>query len=777
MSRRSGEPVGLAASIFFASGVAALVYQVIWQRILGIFSGLHISSVTIIVTAFMAGLGSGSLVGGKLADRLSRRAALGVFAACELAICVFGLISPWLYYDVVFERLGFLVHHAVALPLLHFVLLLVPTFLMGASLPLLAKGLVLRTERAATVIGLLYGVNTLGAALGALTTAWILIGAVGFVGTIRIAALLNLLAAAGALWMRGGLPVSSGAEPTADARRAPSQTPLGARPSFGLGAWSAIYAFGGFVALSLELFWFRLLDVSIKASPYTFGHLLGIYLGFLALGSLVGSRWVVRWRRPDLVFLWGQWGISASAGAALVFLCVAPPESLWSYWRAQTGIAIQDLMAALGAPGLSESREFLLRFALVYGLLPLLLMAVPTFLMGLTFPCLHRAVQTDLRQIGWRVGLIQASNIVGAILGSLLTGTLLLGVLGSPGTARLLLASGVVFASLCLRRLVGRGPRMLAVAAGLTSLFLVQAVPGPETFWARFHGAPLGSLFVAEDASGVAAMHVIDENFVTMRVNGRMHSMLPYGDEHTILGLLPVLLHENPEEVLIIGLGSGNTAWAVGANPGVRRIDVYEIVEPEVTVLRALLASGVRYAPVERVLADPRVELRFSDGRLALRSDERAYDVVEADALEPSMAYSGSLYSREFFELGRSRLKRGGLMCTYVPTARTRRTVLDVFPYALDFHSPEFASFMIGSNQPLTFDADRVRARLYSDEVQSYLRSSSEQGPTTKLMERFLDQVEVTSIDASGRGDVGGDVNTDLFPRDEYDKSYTGSYQ
>ena len=116
-------------------------------------------------------------------------------------------------------------------------------------------------------------------------------------------------------------------------------------------------------------------------------------------------------------------------------------------------------------------------------------------------------------------------------------------------------------------------------------------------------------------------------------------------------------------------------------------------------------------------------------------------------------------------------------MCTYVPTARTRRTVLDVFPYALDFHSPEFASFMIGSNQPLTFDADRVRARLYSDEVQSYLRSSSEQGPTTKLMERFLDQVEVTSIDASGRGDVGGDVNTDLFPRDEYDKSYTGSYQ
>lgn len=253
--------------------------------------------------------------------------------------------------------------------------------------------------------------------------------------------------------------------------------------------------------------------------------------------------------------------------------------------------------------------------------------------------------------------------------------------------------------------------------------------------------------------------------------------MLPYGDEHTILGLLPVLLHDDPEAVLVIGLGSGNTVWAVGANPRVRRIDVYEIVKPELTVLNALLASGERYAPVERVLADPRIELQFTDGRLALRGDERTYDVIEADALEPSMAYSGSLYSREFFELGRSRLAPGGLMCTYVPTARTRRTVLDVFPYALDFHSPEFASFMVGSNQPLTFDLDRVRARLYSDAVQAYLRSSNEQGPTTRLMDRFLEQVEVTSIDARDRRDDGGDINTDLFPRDEYDRSYDGSYQ
>ena len=153
----------------------------------------------------MAGLGTGSLLGGKFADRMSRRISVLAFGVCETAIGLFALISSWLYYDVAHLHLGFLIRYTFALPLVHFLLLLFPTLSMGASLPLLARGLVEESERAARTIGILYGVNTLGAALGAFAAVWFAIGAFGFEGTIRMAAVLNFAAAAGALWIFRGM--------------------------------------------------------------------------------------------------------------------------------------------------------------------------------------------------------------------------------------------------------------------------------------------------------------------------------------------------------------------------------------------------------------------------------------------------------------------------------------------------------------------------------------------------------------------------------------------
>ena len=155
--------IPISAGIFFTSGVAALLYQVIWQRLLALFSGADLYSVTIIVAAFMGGMGVGHLVGGHLADRLSARAALVGFAISELSIAVFGYFSGTLYYDVLYQRFGSLDISAPAMGGLLFLSLLWPTFFMGASLPLLARALTNRIDRAASVIGVLYGVNTLGA--------------------------------------------------------------------------------------------------------------------------------------------------------------------------------------------------------------------------------------------------------------------------------------------------------------------------------------------------------------------------------------------------------------------------------------------------------------------------------------------------------------------------------------------------------------------------------------------------------------------------------------
>lgn len=768
-----------AAVFFLLSGFSALLYQVSWQRILGVFSGMHIYSITIIVTAFMAGLGFGSLLGGRWADRWTARRAVLAFAGCEALIGAFALVSPWLYYDVAYLGLGFLVRYKAALPTVHLALLFVPTFLMGASLPLLARGLVTSAAVAARTIGLLYGVNTLGAALGALTGTWLLVGAFGFVGTVRIGAVLNFVAAAGAVALAARL----GREADLPHREHPpippeSSEPLGAdaRP-FRLGTWVSIYALSGFVALSLEILWFRVLDVTIKSSPYVFGHLLGTFLIFLAAGSLVGAWIVRRGRRADRIFFWGQWSITVSAGIALLLLALYPTTwwpmaELFRFWNSDAGIVLADLSAAWADRGAPAQAELVRLAGTIWLVLPLALIAVPTFLMGLTFAYLQRAVQTDVDDVGWRVGLIQTANIGGSILGSFLTGTLFLSWFGTAHTFRILFLLGAVFGVLAALRYPVEQRLTRGAAAVVVSALLAAAVPAPREFWARFHGSYPQNAIVAEDASSIVVLQRLAENRAVIRVNGTGHSMMPFGGAHTILGCVPVLLHGDARDVLVIGLGSGNTAWAAASSPALERLDLYEIAEPQHAVLSEFRDVWFDFPPVGQLLDDPRVRLRFSDGRLALRLEPHRYDVIEADALEPYMAYSGNLYSLEFFELARDRLKDGGIFVSYTPTERTRRTMVAAFPHVLHVHAPGYLSFMIGSRDPIDYDREEILRRLESPAYQSYFgRADLAQAVTTDLRQ-FLGRVQVDAIRGAAReAYLEGDRNTDLFPRDEFDKS------
>jgi len=184
-----------ALIIFFASGFSALLYQVIWQRMLGFFSGADVYSVTIIVAAYMAGMGVGSLTGGYLADRFSRRGNLALFASVELGIALFALGSKGLYYDWLYQRLAFLASSPPLMAVVLFFSLLIPTFCMGVSLPALARALTRSIERAAGTIGALYGVNTLGAAVGAGVTTWIFLRKYSFETILYIGAEINALVA------------------------------------------------------------------------------------------------------------------------------------------------------------------------------------------------------------------------------------------------------------------------------------------------------------------------------------------------------------------------------------------------------------------------------------------------------------------------------------------------------------------------------------------------------------------------------------------------------
>ncbi len=310
--RRDSPAVVLAGLLFFLSGAAALVYQVAWQRLLALHSGVGLYSIAMIVAAFMAGLGIGSHLGGRLSARLDGRGALGAFAALEIGIAAFGAASTWLYYDWLYPWAVHLPSPSWQAGLLHLVALLPPTTLMGMSLPYLVRAVVTDVEGAGRRIGWLYGVNMLGAAAGALATPWVLLPALGVRGAVLAAAGANLAVGLGALGLFG-LRKGSPAAPRAPAE-VPAPPPGAERPgNRPLALWLSLYALSGFVALSLEIVWFRLLDVAVKSTAFTFGTVLAVYLLGSAVGALAGAPLVARVRRPLRAFLLAQCGILALA--------------------------------------------------------------------------------------------------------------------------------------------------------------------------------------------------------------------------------------------------------------------------------------------------------------------------------------------------------------------------------------------------------------------------------------------------------------------------------
>lgn len=727
-------------ALFFLSGASALVYQVSWQRILALHTGVGIYSIAMIVGAFMAGLGAGSHLGGVWSARVSKERALALFAAIEVGIAVFGAVSCALYYDLLYLRLGWLYEDPWRAGLLHFLGFLLPTGLMGMSLPYLVRAMVTDAKSASRTIGFLYGINMLGAAAGALVTPWVLVRFFGIRGAVFWAAAGNLLAGVLALVARrrilgGAREGAAGAEDEAVRERADP------RP-FGL--WLALYALSGFCALSLEVLWFRMVDVGVKAMAFTFGTVLCLYLFFSAIGSLAGTRLVLRLKRPLHAFLLCQClilGWSAATALLLAWLPAETPLLRWylEYWQWYDGFKL----------GQTWNPRPLVLLYLVW---PCFLYAVPTFLMGLSFPILQEAVHDDPKTSGRKVGFLQAANIGGCTAGSLLVGLVLLDRIGTTGTLRALVACGVVFA------LVGVRYYGVRSAFGLAAPLLAAAtlaVPAPERFWLRLHGRTEG--LVDEDATGVGTMtrHPVNREEWHLSVNGKGQGSIPFFEGHLVMGAAPVLVHPAPVDVMMIGLGTAGTAWAAGCREETRSVTVFELYAPQTRLLHRFLADH-RLPALEGVLKDPRVDIRVADGRNALDHDDRLYDIIEADPIFPDRAYSGNLYSQEFYERCLRRLKPGGFMAGWAPSNRIYATFHKVFPHVVGLPN---RTLLLGSREPIAVDLAAWQARLDSPAVRAYLGDDV----AAAVARRFP---KLQTLVRTGRRPV--DINHDLSPRDEF---------
>jgi spermidine synthase len=740
-------------TLYFISGIPALIYQTAWQRLLVLHSGVGTVSVAIIVSSYMLGMGIGSLLGAALTRRLSRESALRLFAAAELCICAFALLSPWLLYRILYRQYGHLYAQPLQAATLHFLVLLLPTALMGITLPLLTHALVRESTEAATRINRLYGVNTLGAAFGALLCPWILMPLGGIQTAVGTGAACNLLVALSVSWLRGRdaalrrnristhphIRNNSIIPPeNSDSDTASPSTSL--RDS--LSTWLLLCFLSGFTAIGLELLWFRILDVAVKSTAWTFGTVLACLLGCMAFGSLAGRRLRRTSTPPFTMFLQTQCLILIIAASTPIAVTALPVDlpgiaEMTDYWAAEEPFR----------PSLQE----IPRSLLLYLAQPLLLLGLPAILMGYSFNLLQQGVQQDSGLAGYRVGLLQAANILGCTVGSLVVGIPLTGLCGSLGTLRLLSCCGLLFAAVGLRHTTARR-RFTLLAAVL--LLLIPLIPSNQRFWRHLHGQPADSTaLIAEDVTGVCmlAPRRNADNW-WLWVGGKTQSLLPWGGFHARLGILPVTLHEHPEDVAIIGLGSGTTAWAAACRPDTKQIRVFEICTAEETLLRSPFALG-QWPELRDFLDDKRIHIDGVDARFSLMTSNQKWDVIEADAIRHHSAFAGYLYSKEFFLLCADRLKPGGCMCTWAPTPLVAATFRQVFPWVLEM---ENGLLLIGANQPLNPDPHAWEQRL---------RKAAPHVPGP-----ILDECRILIPAASILPPASAEefTNTDLYPFDEF---------
>jgi spermidine synthase len=649
--------------LFFFSGFPALIYQLTWQRALFRIFGVNIESVTIVVTAFMLGLGLGSLAGGWLSKRRGI-SLLPLLAAIELMTGAFGLVSLQ-----IFDRVGQLI---AGLPLIvtasvSLSLVILPTLLMGATLPLLVCNLVRRSGNVGSAVGLLYYVNTLGAGAACLVCAVFLFPFAGMQTAVYVAAAINGAVASGALiahWYERRNPAIA-----AHNTPASFNTP---RPMLRLGAMSGLAAAAGFISLSYEIFFFRTMSFASGSSATSFALTLSAFLIGIASGSRQAGQNCAT-LTPDGA---KREAVVALMKASLLGLLFLP---------------LLDHVAWLGGG--------------TVGVMMLLVYLVARY-WGSMLPYLAEFGIAADSQAGVHTALLYLANILGSAAGSIVTGFVLMDYLGLVG-----IGVALVVASLaCVVLLDGalRLPRSQQVLrAGIaTGLALLAIVAMPR--WSanviealQWKGSPEAKSLtrIVENRSGIITVTADGAVFGNGMYDGRFNTDLKHDTNGIVRPYALSLFHLAPRDVLMIGLSSGSWAQIIANNPDVVSLTIVEINPGYLTLI-------AKEPQVASLLANPKVAIVTDDGRRWLRSNPgRRFDAIVSNTTWHFRANVTNLLSAEFLKLIKSRLNPGGIFFyNTTDSARVQRTGCLAFA-----DGARFLNHMVVSETPIRWDFERWR--------------------------------------------------------------------
>lgn len=724
----------------FFSGLAGLVYEVVWTRYLALFLGHTSYAVVAVLVAFMGGLALGNLWLGALADRTRRP--LVFYAWVEIAIGIYALAFP-AYYNLCHNLFLELARQAgLGSPglltvrfLFSLCTILVPTILMGGTLPLLTRAITRSLGELRKKVATLYSINSAGAVLGIVLTDFWWIEAIGLESTVFAAAAVNLAAGTLALLLHSAArepatqPVPTVSPPgTPDAPRA--SEPESARRGTLKLALAGI-ALSGFVAMLYQVAWTRLLGLVLGSSTHAFALVLMVFIGGLAVGAGI----VGRWRNPGrawTAFGWTEVGLAVSVGLSMAFYEYLP------------------FIFARMADLLPRRVEAYPAYELLQGLICFAVLFVPTVCLGMTLPLVAQAATPELDRAGQAVGRVFALNTVGAVLGALVTGLVLMPWLGLARTlglgvlANLGIGAGVLHAVGTRRTQVGSAAGLLAAG-----VLLLGALPHWNAVWPRcltlgtwrpqdatstlaaYREAIRNShLLYHKDGAGatvsVHQLHGTGEDLF-LKVNGKTDACTG-ADMATqlLLGHLPMLLKPEAHHVLGIGLGSGVTAGAVACHPTLKRVEVVEI-SPEVADAARCFAAHNR-----RILDDPRLALVIEDAKSFLLTTTHSYDVIVSEPSNPWMAGVAGVFSAEFYQRCREHLAPNGLMAQWVQLYEFSDAALEMviatfasaFPHVSLWNTGPADVLLLGSVTPPHTDLDAFAERLQEPAVRADLDRS-----------------------------------------------------
>jgi predicted membrane-bound spermidine synthase len=723
------------------SGIAGLVYQVVWARYLALFLGHTSYAVVAVLVAFMGGLALGNVWFGKRADRTRRP--LAVYAWLEIGIALYALLFPW-YYELCHQAYLWLAKRAALGSgwllglkfLFSLATILIPTTLMGGTLPVLTRLVTRKLGELRERVAALYFINSAGAVLGCILADFWWIPSIGLQATVFAGAAMNLVVGAVALFVSGWIKeeqtvAPAVSQPAAAAAAVATDTGEAEERFSDAELRLAVIGIGlsGFVAMLYEIVWTRMLALALGSSTHAFSLMLITFITGIAVGAWVVYRWK-RLRHTMAAFGWSEIALAATLAG-----------SMWFYeYLPYCFVRLAGLLVRM--PEAYPIYEF------VQALVCFSVMLIPTICLGMTLPLVSRIATAELARTGRSVGAVFSVNTVGTVLGAAVTGLWILPWLGLARTLALGITLNALVGLVVLLRhqlpwrnglLVG-SPFLVfgaVVAAGWTfdttwrqafTLGMWRSASPPASlkeFRARMNDANLKHY--RDGAGSTVSVHSWQQDGqeqLSLKVNGKADASTG-GDVITQLlsGHIPMLLRPQSSDVLVIGLGSGMTCGAVLRHPTVERLDAVEI-SPEV-------AEGARFfaSHNDNVLDNPRCHLVIEDAKSFLQLSDRRYDAIISEPSNPWMAGVSGVFSREYYQSCRRQLKDRGLMVQWVQLYETNDEAFDmilgtftsVFPYLNVWQGSIGDLILVGSIEPLAVDFAALMQRFQHPPVRSDL--------------------------------------------------------